>query len=105
MLNQYVNLSPQQRIAQMLQQQAQQTPLQGQDQSQTGQMGTAQNPFSGVNNAMNMYGQYDQMAKMKAYQDMMARQGGTGVQNAGDMSAQSMPVTGGGYIQPTPLGS
>jgi hypothetical protein len=45
------------------------------------------------------------MAKMKAYQDMMARQSGNGLQAAGDMSAQSMPVTGGGYIQPTPLGS
>ena len=95
MMNQYVNMSPQQRMAQMLQQQqSQQTQLQGQDQSQANQMGTAQNPFSGVNNAINMYGQYDQMA-----------QSGNGLQTAGDMSAQSMPVTGGGYIQPTPLGS
>ena len=103
MLNQYVNMSPQQRMAQMLQQQqSQQTPLQGQDMTQ---MPQAQNPFAGASDVMNKYGQYDQMAKMKAYQDMMARQGGAGVQNAGDMSAQSMPVTSGGYIQPTPLGS
>jgi hypothetical protein len=34
MLNQYVNMTPQQKMAQMLQQQGQSTPLQGQDVNQ-----------------------------------------------------------------------
>jgi hypothetical protein len=65
MLNQYVNLSPQQRMAQMLQQQ-QQTQLQG-DQPQ---MPQAQNPMGGAQNAMSMYGQ---MQKQNEMQDYMAR--------------------------------
>ena len=69
MLNQYVNLSPQQRMAQMLQQQGQQTPLQG-DQPQ---MPQAQNPMGGVNDAMNMYGQMNQQNKMQDMQDYVAR--------------------------------
>jgi hypothetical protein len=54
MLNQYVNLSPQQKMAQMLQQQAQQTPLQGGQQEMPQSMGQAasQNPFGGVQDAI-----------------------------------------------------
>jgi hypothetical protein len=69
MLNQYVNLSPQQRMAQMLQQQGQQTPLQG-DQPQ---MPQAQNPFGGAADAMKMYQQASQGNQMQDYQDYMAR--------------------------------
>ena len=70
MLNQYVNLTPQQKMAQMLQQQQQTTPLQGQD---MGQMPQAQNPFSGANDAMKMYQQASQQNQMQDYQDYMAR--------------------------------
>jgi len=68
MINQYVNLTPQQKMAQMLQQQQQQTPLQG-DQ----QMPQAQNPFGGANDAMKMYGQMSQQNQMQDMQDYMAR--------------------------------
>jgi len=68
MLNQYVNLTPQQKMAQMLQQQVQQTPLQG-DQ----QMPQAQNPFGGAADAMKMYQQASQQNKMQDMQDYMAR--------------------------------
>jgi hypothetical protein len=70
MLNQYVNLTPQQKMAQMLQQQQQQTPLQGDQPQQTPQ---AQNPFGGVSDAMKMYQQANQQSQMQDYQDYMAR--------------------------------
>lgn len=70
MLNQYVNMTPQQKMAQMLQQQQQTTPLQGQD---MGQMPQAQNPFSGANDAMKMYQQASQQGQMQDYRDYMAR--------------------------------
>jgi hypothetical protein len=70
MLNQYVNLTPQQKMAQMLQQQQQQTPLQG-DQPQ--QMPQAQNPFGGAADAMKMYQQASQNNQMQDFQDYMAR--------------------------------
>lgn len=74
MLNQYVNLSPQQKMAQMLQQQAQQTSLQGQ-QEMPQSMGQAasQNPFGGVQDAMKMYNQFSQQSDMQDYKDYMAR--------------------------------
>ena len=74
MLNQYVNLSPQQKMAQMLQQQAQQTSLQGQ-QEMPQSMGQAasQNPFGGVQDAMKMYNQFSQQGDMQDYKDYMAR--------------------------------
>ena len=70
MQNQYVNLTPQQKMAQMLQQQAQPTPLQGDMQQQ---MPQAQNPFGGVQDAMKMYQQASQQNQMQDYQDYMAR--------------------------------
>ena len=70
MLNQYVNMTPQQKMAQMLQQQQQTTPLQGQD---MGQMPQAQNPMGGASDAMKMYGQMNQQNQMQDYQDYMAR--------------------------------
>jgi len=70
MLNQYVNLTPQQKMAQMLQQQAQPTQLQGDMQQQ---MPQAQNPFSGVQDAMKMYQQASQRNQMQDFQDYMAR--------------------------------
>ena len=70
MQNQYVNLTPQQKMAQMLQQQAQQTSLQGDMQQQ---MPQAQNPFSGAQDAMKMYQQASQRNQMQDYQDYMAR--------------------------------
>jgi hypothetical protein len=68
MINQYVNLTPQQKMAQMLQQQQQMTPLQG-DQPQP----QAQNPFGGAADAMKMYQQASQGNQMQDYQDYMAR--------------------------------
>jgi DNA-directed RNA polymerase specialized sigma54-like protein len=75
MLNQYVNLSPQQKMAQMLQQQAQQTPLQGGQQEMPQSMGQAasQNPFGGVQDAMKMYQQATQQGDMQDYKDYIAR--------------------------------
>lgn len=70
MQNQYVNLTPQQKMAQMLQQQQQQTPLQGDMQQQ---MPQAQNPFGGVQDAIKMYQQASQQNKMQDFQDYMAR--------------------------------
>ena len=70
MQNQYVNLTPQQKMAQMLQQQAQPTQLQGDMQQQ---MPQAQNPFSGVQDAMKMYQQASQGNQMQDFQDYMAR--------------------------------
>ena len=70
MQNQYVNLTPQQKMAQMLQQQAQPTQLQGDMQQQ---MPQAQNPFGGVQDAMKMYQQASQQNQMQDYQDYMAR--------------------------------
>jgi hypothetical protein len=70
MLNQYVNLTPQQKMAQMLQQQAQPTQLQSDMQQQ---MPQAQNPFSGVQDAMKMYQQASQGNQMQDYQDYIAR--------------------------------
>ena len=68
MLNQYVNMTPQQKMAQMLQQQQQVTPLQGEQ-----QMPQAQNPFGGASDAMKMYQQASQQNQMQDYQDYMAR--------------------------------
>jgi hypothetical protein len=68
MLNQYVNMTPQQKMAQMLQQQQQTTPLQGEP-----QMPQAQNPFGGAADAMKMYNQASQQNQMQDYQDYMAR--------------------------------
>ena len=75
MINQYVNLTPQQKMAQMLQQQAQQTPLQGGQQEMPQSMGqaTAQNPFGGVQDAMKMYNQFNQQGDMQDYKDYIAR--------------------------------
>ena len=70
MINQYVNLTPQQKMAQMLQQQAQPTQLQGDMQQQ---MPQAQNPFGGAADAMKMYQQASQGNQMQDYQDYMAR--------------------------------
>jgi hypothetical protein len=70
MLNQYVNMTPQQKMAQMLQQQAQPTQLQGDMQQQ---MPQAQNPFSGAQDAIKMYQQSSQRNQMQDYQDYMAR--------------------------------
>ena len=70
MLNQYVNMTPQQKMAQMLQQQQQPTQLQGDMQQQ---MPQAQNPFGGVQDAMKMYQQASQQNQMQDYQDYMAR--------------------------------
>jgi len=74
MLNQYVNLTPQQKMAQMLQQQAQQTPLQGGQQEMPQSMGqAAQNPFGGAADAMKMYNQANQQNDMQDYKDYIAR--------------------------------
>ena len=70
MLNQYVNMTPQQKMAQMLQQQSQPTQLQG-DQQQ--QMPQAQNPFGGIQSAMQSYGQMQKQNQMQDMQDYMAR--------------------------------
>ncbi len=70
MLNKYVNMTPQQKMAQMLQQQAQPTQLQGQD---MGQMPQMQNPMAGAQNAMSMYGQMQKQNQMQDMQDYMAR--------------------------------
>jgi len=70
MLNQYINMTPQQKMAQMLQQQAQPTQLQGDMQQQ---MPQAQNPFGGAQDAMKMYQQASQQSQMQDYQDYMAR--------------------------------
>jgi hypothetical protein len=70
MLNQYVNLTPQQKMAQMLQQQSQPTQLQGQD---MGQMPPAANQFGGAADAMKMYGQMQKQNQMQDMQDYMAR--------------------------------
>ena len=70
MQNQYGNLTPQLKMAQMFQQKAQPTQLQGDMQQQ---MPQAQNPFSGVQDAMKMYQQASQQSKMQEMQDYMAR--------------------------------
>ena len=70
MLNQYVNLTPQQKMAQMLQQQSQPTQLQGQD---MGQMPPAANQFGGAADAMKMYGQMQKQNQMQDMQDYIAR--------------------------------
>jgi hypothetical protein len=72
MLNQYVNMTPQQKMAQMLQQQGQQTPLQSQDLGQN-QMPQNQNPLAGAQNAMSMYGKMSQQNQMQDMQDYLAR--------------------------------
>ena len=73
MLNQYVNLTPQQKMAQMLQQQQQPTQLQGQQEMPQMMGQQAQNPFGGVQDAMRMYNQYGQQGDMRDYKDYMAR--------------------------------
>lgn len=74
MLNQYVNMTPQQKMAQMLQQQAQQTSLQGQQEMpQSMGQAAAQNPFGGVQDAMKMYNQFNQQGDMQDYKDYIAR--------------------------------
>jgi hypothetical protein len=72
MLNQYVNMTPQQKMAQMLQQQGQQTPLQGQDTGQA-QMPQMQNPMGGAQDAISMYGKMSQQNNMQDMQDYIAR--------------------------------
>lgn len=57
-------------MAQMLQQQAQPTQLQGDMQQQ---MPQAQNPFGGAQDAMKMYQQATQQGDMQDYKDYMAR--------------------------------
>jgi hypothetical protein len=94
MLNQYVNMTPQQKMAQMLQQQGQSTPLQGQDGNQA-QMPQIQNPMAGAQDAMSMYGKMSQQNQMQDYQDYMARlklgqsQGG-GMFNSANAQAPDM---------------
>jgi len=73
MLNQYVNLTPQQKMAQMLQQQQQPTQMQGQQEMSQMMGQQAQNPFGGVQDAMRMYNQYGQQGDMRDYKDYMAR--------------------------------
>ncbi len=74
MLNQYVNMTPQQKMAQMLQQQAQQTSLQGQQEMpQSMGQAAAQNQFGGVQDAMKMYNQFNQQGDMQDYKDYIAR--------------------------------
>jgi hypothetical protein len=63
-------MTPQQKMAQMLQQQSQPTQLQGDMQQQ---MPQAQNPFAGAQNAMSMYGQMQKQNQMQDMQDYMAR--------------------------------
>ena len=70
MLNQYVNLTPQQKMAQMLQQQ--QTALQGQDMGQS-PMPQMQNPLAGAQDAISMYSKMNQQNKMQDMQDYIAR--------------------------------
>ena len=70
MLNQYVNMTPQQKMAQMLQQQSQPTQLQGDMQQQ---MPQSQNPMAGAQNAISMYGQMQKQNQMQDMQDYMAR--------------------------------
>jgi hypothetical protein len=59
----------------MLQQQAQQTPMQGGQQEMPQSMGqqAAQNPFGGVQDAMKMYNQFNQQGDMQDYKDYIAR--------------------------------
>jgi len=73
MQNQYVNLTPQQKMAQMLQQQQQQTPLQGQQEMPQAMGQQAQNPLGGIQNAMQMYKQASQQNNMQDMQDYLAR--------------------------------
>jgi nitrogen-specific signal transduction histidine kinase len=73
MLNQYVNMTPQQKMAQMLQQQAQPTQLQGQQEMPQMMGQQAQNPFGGVQDAMRMYQQASQQNNMQDMRDYMAR--------------------------------
>jgi len=73
MQNQYVNLTPQQKLAQMLQQQQQQTPLQGQQEMPQAMGQQAQNPLGGIQNAMQMYKQASQQNNMQDMQDYLAR--------------------------------
>ena len=70
MLNQYVNMTPQQKMAQMLQQQSQPTQLQGDMQQQ---MPQAQNPMAGAQNAMSQYVQLQKQNQMQDMQDYIAR--------------------------------
>ena len=73
MLNQYVNLTPQQKMAQMLQQQQQPTQMQGQQEMSQMMGQQAQNPFGGVQDAMKMYNQFNQQGDMQDYKDYIAR--------------------------------
>lgn len=87
MLNQYVNLSPQQRMAQMLQQQGDQT--QG-AQMQGAQMPAPQNPLGGMQDAISMYGKMSQQNNMNEMQDYIARMKATN-------GMADMASAGGGY--------
>jgi hypothetical protein len=73
MQNQYVNLTPQQKLAQMLQQQQQPTQLQGQQEMPQTMGQQAQNPLGGFQNAMRMYQQASQQNNMQDMQDYLAR--------------------------------
>ena len=97
MQNQYVNLTPQQKMAQMLQQQVQQTPLQGDMQQQ---MPQAQNPFSGAQDAIKMYQQASQRNQMQDMQDYMARMKLGQAQTGGmfdSVNAQAPAMTANNY--------
>jgi len=73
MLNQYVNLTPQQKMAQMLQQQQQLTQMQGQQEMPQMMGQQAQNPLGGATDAIKMYQQASQQNQMQDYKDYMAR--------------------------------
>jgi altronate dehydratase len=70
MQNTYVNMTPQQKMAQMLQQQSQ--PMQMQD-DPVQQMPQAQNPFGGIQNIMQSYGQMQKQTEMQDMQDYLAK--------------------------------
>jgi hypothetical protein len=61
-----------------------------------------QSPFANMSGLMGMYKQYDQAQQLAALRN---QQGGAGIQNPMDMSAQSMPVSGGNAIPAMGLGS
>jgi hypothetical protein len=90
-------MTPQQKMAQMLQQQSQPTQLQGDMQQQ---MPQAQNPFAGAQNAMSMYGQMQKQNQMQDMQDYMARLKLSQAQTGGmfdSANAQAPAVTANNY--------
>jgi hypothetical protein len=73
MFNQMVNLTPQQRMAQMLQQQSQPTEVQGQQAMPQSMGQAAQSPFSSIPDAMKMYSQFSQSNDAQDVKDYIAR--------------------------------